>query len=340
MRTPGLFLVGLCLLAALCVADPASGAGELARAWELLERGQRSEANELATVAFTRADSKKERGEALLIQALSTIDGDRARSRLASFLREHRGHALEWRAEYELGLHNYALGTYVQAGRHFARVIELKVGAAEEARARYWLGLSLVGAKNFPEARRHLQLLRANDAGTGLAEAASLSYADCLREEGSYASALVEYLRSTTRLGRSDWLPSALYGAGLCYERLNRLDEARDTYSRLASQFPSSFEAAVVRSKLLSTAKPEVERVEVAGYTVQVGAFSQEANANKLVAALREKGVTESRVTRKERGGRVLFIVHLGEFSTREAAVRKGEELSTRFGLSYTVVAP
>jgi TolA-binding protein len=329
----------LCLCVAVCLSVPAFAANELGRAWQLLERGSREEARQLAAIAFSRAENRREKGEAFLIQALAMPDGERATSELKRFLTDYKGHTLEWRAEFELGLHSYALGAYVRAGQHFRRATELGAPAPAEARARYWLGLALVGSRNFTDARKHLELVKAADGGSGLASAASLSVADCLREEGQYSLALAEYLRVGARLARSDWLSSALYGTGFCYEKLKRESEAREVYSRLAREFPSSSEAAVVREKLRLAPQSQAQGPETHSYTVQVGAFSQQTNASKLVAALEGKGVTDVRVTREERGGRVLFIVHLGDFPTKEAAERSGRELSTRFGLSYSVVA-
>ncbi|UCF78081.1 MAG: SPOR domain-containing protein [Candidatus Eiseniibacteriota bacterium] len=109
-------------------------------------------------------------------------------------------------------------------------------------------------------------------------------------------------------------------------------------YSILAREFPSSFEAAIVREKVTSRRVAEVASPETGGYTVQLGAFSEEANANGLVARLQEQGITDVRIVKKERGGRILYMVHLGEFPTKEAAESKGKELSTRFGLSYGIV--
>jgi len=327
------------LLLLTAAAQSAPTESDTARAWALLHAGRRAEAIAAAGRAQAKAASKKERGEALLVQALATDDGEAAATLLQRFLSEYRGHPLEWMAEMELGLHQYALGTYGQATRHFGRVVALKPPKRDEMKARYWLGLALVGSGKYAQARRELEAVKLNDGGSGLSDAASLGVADCLREEGSYSPALAEYNRLAARPGGSNWLPQALNGAALCLEKLKRQAEARQIYSRLMNEFPSSFEATAARGKLRSSAAPASQGTAAGGYTIQAGAFSQESNARKLVASLTQKGITDLSVVREERGGRELFIVYLGEFPTREAAQQRSKELSARLGLSCSVAA-
>ena len=339
MRKANVHAILLFVLASALTAQPARPESDTARAWALLHAGRRAEASTLAGRAYTRAANRNDKGEALLIQALSSVDGDASAALLKRFLAEHKGHPLEWRAEMELGLHGYALGTYGQASAHFSRAVALKPPKREAAKARYWLALARMGSGSFAQSRREFEAVKADDGGSGLSDAASLGAADCLRQEGSYASALAEYNRLTTKPGGSDWLPQALQGAGLCLEKLKREAEAKQVYSRLVREFPSSFEATAARSKLKSAAPAASQKTAAAGYTIQAGAFSQEANARKLVTSLTQKGVTDLSVVKEERGGRVLFIVYLGEFPTKEAAQQTSKELSARLGLSCSVVA-
>lgn len=339
MRETNVHAILLFVLVSAVTAQPALCESDTARAWALLQAGRRAEAGTLADRAYARVTSKNEKGEALLIRALSETDGDASAALLKRYLVEHKGHPLEWRAEMELGLHGYALGTYAQASGHFARAVSLKPPKREAVKARYWLGLARLGAGSFAQSRREFEAVKLDDGGTGLSDAASLGAADCLRQEGSYSSALAEYNRLAAKPGGTDWLPQALQGAGLCLEKLKREAEARQVYSRLVREFPSSFEATAARGKLKTAAPAASQKTAAAGYTIQAGAFSQEANARKLVTSLTQKGVTELSVVKEERGGRVLFIVYLGEFPTKEAAQQTSKELSARLGLSCSVVA-
>ena len=338
MKTASVYSVALLVLLSALSARPAQAESDTARAWAMLNAGRRAEAYELAGRAFSKAANKKDKGEALLLRGLSSADGEAAAAVLNRFVSEYKGHPLEWRAEMELGLHNYALGMYVQAARHFGRAAGLRPPKREEVKARYWLGLARMGSGNFAQSRREFEAVKANDAGTGLAGASSLGAADCLRQEGSYAPALAEYTRLSAGPA-GDWTPQALYGVGLCLEKLKRQAEARQVYSRLVKEFPSSFEATAARGKLKTAPPATSQKAAATGYTIQAGAFSQEANARKLTASLTQKGINDLSVVKEERGGRVLFIVYLGEFPTKEAAQQKAKELSARLGLSCSVAA-
>lgn len=55
-------------------------------------------------------------------------------------------------------------------------------------------------------------------------------------------------------------------------------------------------------------------------YIVQVGAFSQEDNARRVKDKLVQAGFRGAKVTRSERGGKVLSVVHAGNYERKEAA--------------------
>jgi TolA-binding protein len=330
--------IALLSIGLLVALQSLAGAQELVKAWELLGRGERDQAKEIAGATLANSQNQKTRGEAFLIQALCEENGERALSQLDRFVSDFPSHPLRWRAEMELGLHYYALGTYWGSAKHFEKARELKPPKREQARAAYWLGLALEGAGDIAKAKQHFEAVKADDGGTGLAEVATLGLADCLKAEGNYSMALSEYMRVVTTYGRGNWLPCALYGAGVCFERLGKQSEASDVYARLTREFPGSFEATIVRGKIKGSRREKAVATEAKSYTVQLGAFSQETNATGLVGLLKDEGVTDVRIVQEDRGGRVLYIVGLGEFPTKEAAERKGKELSARFGLSYSIV--
>jgi TolA-binding protein len=322
----------------LCL-ESVAGAQELAKAWELLGRGEREQARKIATTVLANPQNQKAKGEAFLVQALCEENGERALSELNQFVSLFPGHPLRWRAEMELGLHYYALGTYRGAVKHFETVRQLKPPKREQVRALYWLGLALEGAGDVAKAKQHFETVKADDAGTGLAEVAGLGLADCLKAQGDYSTALSEYMRVVTTYGRGNWLPCALYGAGVCLEKLGRQSEANQIYARLRREFPGSFEATIVGEQTKGSTRGKAVKTEATSYRVQLGAFSQETNANALVALLKDEGVADAGILREERGGRVLYIVGLGGFPSKEAAQRRGKDLSARLGLSFSIVA-
>ncbi len=70
-------------------------------------------------------------------------------------------------------------------------------------------------------------------------------------------------------------------------------------------------------------------------YTVQVGAFSQEDNARRVKDKLVQAGFRGARVTRSERGGKVLSVVHAGNYERKEAAEEALRTVKQEFPASF-----
>jgi hypothetical protein len=116
----------------------------------------------------------------------------------------------------------------------------------------------------------------------------------------------------------------------------------------LASRMPAVEEPAVrVRSKddtasvAAAPAEPAAEPAPGAAakspYTLQTGAFSTSANAEKQKTFFEEKGLTVE-VTNKVRGGRSLFLVWVGSYVTADEARRFGKEVRSKYSIDSIVV--
>ena len=71
-------------------------------------------------------------------------------------------------------------------------------------------------------------------------------------------------------------------------------------------------------------------------YTIQVGAYKTEANANQMVSNLLEKGY-RARITPDTKNGAPLFKVHVDEFGNKKQALKLTEKLATEENLSSFV---
>jgi cell division septation protein DedD len=72
-------------------------------------------------------------------------------------------------------------------------------------------------------------------------------------------------------------------------------------------------------------------------YTLQVGAFSTSANAEKQKDFFEERGYRVE-ITNKVRGGRSLYLVWVGSFRTAEEAMRFGKEVKSKYKFDSIVV--
>lgn len=72
-------------------------------------------------------------------------------------------------------------------------------------------------------------------------------------------------------------------------------------------------------------------------FTVQVGAYSTEANANRQKAFLDYHNYAAD-VVRRRRGDKDVFVVYVGTFATDDEARRTGEQLRRTFNIEYIIV--
>ncbi len=70
-------------------------------------------------------------------------------------------------------------------------------------------------------------------------------------------------------------------------------------------------------------------------YFIQVGAFSEPPNANRVYNNLLRQGYAGSRITRTVRNGQEMLVVHAGEFSAKSQALQALMELKRDFPSSF-----
>ncbi|SVA61505.1 uncharacterized protein METZ01_LOCUS114359, partial [marine metagenome] len=77
-------------------------------------------------------------------------------------------------------------------------------------------------------------------------------------------------------------------------------------------------------------------RSEPLQYTIQVGAYKTEANANQMVSNLLEKGY-RARITPDTKNGTPLFKVHVDKFGNKKQALKLTKKFATEENLSSFV---
>ncbi len=73
-------------------------------------------------------------------------------------------------------------------------------------------------------------------------------------------------------------------------------------------------------------------------YALQVGAFSEKQNAEKLIKTLREKGFTDITAGEKTVNDKKLFTVIIGSYANRDQAAAAGQTLKKNHGMNYSIV--
>ena len=86
-----------------------------------------------------------------------------------------------------------------------------------------------------------------------------------------------------------------------------------------------------------STGTPSMAVPSTRPYTLQTGAFSTAANAEKQKNFFEVKGYTVE-ITNKVRGGRSLFLVWVGSYGSADEAKRAGRDVRTKYNVESIVV--
>lgn len=83
-------------------------------------------------------------------------------------------------------------------------------------------------------------------------------------------------------------------------------------------------------------AAPSAEGITKLGFSIQVGAFSEVRNAERLTALLQSQGV-DAFFFRKENG---MFAVRFGDYATRRAAREAARKITAEHGIESFFIAP
>lgn len=160
---------------------------------------------------------------------------------------------------------------------------------------------------------------------------------------GLYHSSSQRYLQLAQRYPASPLCDDAYYMRIQCLLARGEQDSARYALEWFLNKYPNSPLASLAASEVRgqSGARPPSPAPRAAvgakSYALQVGAFKEKRNAEKLVHALTAQGYECEMVT-KERGRDLFYLVWVGRFENEVDARRKGEQLQARHGLPFRIV--
>lgn len=148
-------------------------------------------------------------------------------------------------------------------------------------------------------------------------------------DQGEDAAA-EEHLRRSLKDLPEDQPPSdrAMYYLGASLQRQSRWSEADVYFNRLIWTFPASAQ--------VSEAK---RRVHGRHWTIQVGAFSDLDNAERLVANLKGEG-HPAFLWPKHTGGRLRYFVRIGRWGSYQRAASQLAEIKATYEGAFLTVVP
>jgi len=223
-------------------------------------------------------------------------------------------------------------------------------GSRDRDEAYYLKGLSQIKLGRFSDARSSFGTLlskyprsrRAFDARIGIGDAHFL--------EGNAAEAVTAYNAALRDYPGARNIPAVYYKLGNCYQRLGSPDKAAFYFDKSNKLAPLSFESkmapvsgrpAVIlqepvraqeRSNIVplrsevSREKSEPLRAEEGGFSIQVGAFKNSGNAERLAQLLSRKGF-DARVEKGSVDGSDFYKVQVGRYASRAEADQAASRL-------------
>ncbi len=200
--------------------------------------------------------------------------------------------------------------------------------SAQRDEAAYLAGMSAKQLGRRAEAIRYLSRA-ARSSDRGLAADALSGLGLTYSEDGRYADAANALLRAADRYTGQD-RAEALFYAAVAQQKLGRWAEARDNLvtARAASDNPAFIRQAD-------------QQLAVTGYTLQIGAFTDPANARRAAQAAAARALAlrlgaPQLVAASDRYRRRLTLVQLGRFATFDSAQRARQA----YGDPQAIVVP
>lgn len=187
-------------------------------------------------------------------------------------------------------------------------------------------GMSAYELRRYDDAERWLRpVTRSLDREASGRAFATLGLVGVRRDR--YATAALDLMSAGRRL-QGDDSAQAHYFAGECYTLMGDLDRARGAYNR-----------ALATAQTPALRERVGQRLADSDYTLQLGVFSNRANADALLAkATRQssqRGLgTPSVAQTTDVAGRTVFLVQLGRFKNRTEAVAA----RARLGMESVIV--
>lgn len=207
---------------------------------------------------------------------------------------------------------------FEKAGTLTREFIDSKPTKRELDEALYYLGISQTRLGHYTQARSTFNLLVSGFPKPSLRDKAYLGYTDSLYLDGQYPGALKIAEELLTKSPHSEYLSLIYLKLARANLKLAQWDKAKDYLNKIITEFPQSLEA--------HTAKQLLEEKQY--FAVQVGAFLDQARAEKIVSELSQKGEYAYIVETIDREGRKFYRVRVGQLAVLNEAQKLETKLS------------
>ncbi len=264
----------------------------------------------------------------------------------------------DWAAKshFQLGQSCYLQGKYDEALDHYGKIIISHSESEAYWPALYWKCKSLIAKGDYEKAVPVLRSLKGSDSAEINRDMILMSLGACYRGMKDHENAEASYRALIDSTPDSQWISSAYLLLGRSLQDRGKLEEAKNLYQRVIKDYGRSIETHRAQEYLNSLSLSLPESVEaqpaasesaetthtpstpaVSHFAMQVGAFSNERNADSLENRLKKKGYSVS-IVRPVPDKSRLYKVRVGKFKTRSAALKAARTFSKNEKMTTEIV--
>jgi TolA-binding protein len=268
-------------------------------------------------------------------------DADKSLEYRRKFLSLYDQHPMADEVLYQVAQYNFALGYYLTAAKDYQRLLRAYPKSDLAAEGLYWLASSKLAIGAADSAKFYFQRLMDQYVSSPMLSWAELGLVDAYFLLQDFPQALARCRAFLDTHPRSSLLPMALFRLAEIHEALEQREQAKEVFEQLVNEYPKTYQGEQARSQLTEWgwAGKQQEKLEVepGKYTVQVGAFSERANAINLQNQLHSAGY-QVEVVKKAGRHRSLYLVWVGSYESRQEAERQAQLLEKQRGLPYQII--
>lgn len=159
---------------------------------------------------------------------------------------------------------------------------------------------------------------------------------------GDYSQAREHFSKLAKLFPNSNLFDDSIFLYGQCLLADNEIDSARIVFESFIQKFPKStytnqavmdLKSSLFQGTASRPAQKEFDEI----YAIQVGAFGEVRNAQRIARQMRQANLPVE-IFARTRDGEKLYVVWVGKFKTRESAERFAKRWDSKFRGGYHIV--
>ncbi len=208
---------------------------------------------------------------------------------------------------------------YKKANDMAKNLLKTKLAGNDFAQVEYYLALSDLRLGDYAQAYDVFKKVVNARPNQELYEKAYIGVMDSLYMQGYYENALKEAVSLMNHHPKSEMMGLIYLKAARSNLKLARWTKAKEFLQKILKEYPESFESGVARQLL----------EEKQYFTVQVGAFTEQPRAERLVKELIQRKEYAYIVETKSPDGKLFFRVRVGQMTALKDAQALESKLSS-----------